>query len=204
MPDESPDKDRFQQAYQDKAPWDIGRPQPALIEMADRITGSILDAGCGTGENALFFAARGHQVTGIDFLEQPISEANAKAQRRNLLATFVVMDALHLEELPEVFDSVIDCGLFHVFSDADRERYVTGLATVVRPGGHLFLLCFSDQEPPGHGPRRISEQELHNAFTNGWKIESIQEARFETRPDLGDLQFSVGGPRAWLAVMRRT
>ncbi len=203
MPDELPGKLRFQQAYEGKAPWDIGKPQRAFVQAADRITGSILDIGCGTGENSLFFAARGHKVTGIDFLEQPISEANRKALERDLQATFVVCDALHLEDIPQVFDSVIDCGLFHVFSDDDRKRYVAGLAHLVNPGGRLFLLCFSDKEPPGQGPRRISQQEIQGAFADGWRMESIQEARFETRTDLEDMQFSDGGPMAWFCMIRR-
>jgi SAM-dependent methyltransferase len=103
--------------------------------------------GGGTGENALFFASRGHKVTGIDFLEEPIQRAKRKATERGLSATFLVMDGLALKDLPEVFDSVIDSGLFHVYSDEDRQRYVEGLASVWRPGGRLFLLCFSDEEP---------------------------------------------------------
>src|SRR3954466_3407382 len=51
---------------------------------ADRVTGAVLDAGCGTGEKALFFAGRGHPVLGIDFLEGPILEARRKAGERNL------------------------------------------------------------------------------------------------------------------------
>jgi cyclopropane fatty-acyl-phospholipid synthase-like methyltransferase len=113
------------------------------------------------------------------------------------------MDALALQDLPEVFDSVIDSGLFHVFSDEDRRRYVEGLATVLKRGGRLFLLCFSDKEPGTQGPRRVSKKELHDAFAQGWAIESIEQARYEVRPDLKDLTFSDGGPRAWLAVLRR-
>ena len=199
-----PRKEHFQQAYDGKAPWDIGKPQPVFVEAAEQITGSVLDAGCGTGENSLFFAERGHEVTGIDFLEHPIAEAKRKAKERGLAATFLVMDALHLEDIPEVFDSVIDCGLFHVFSDEDRARYVDGLASVVKPGGKLFMMCFSDQEPPGDGPRRVSQDEIHDAFTQGWDVESIQQTRFETRPDLKDIQFSEGGPFAWFCVIRRT
>ncbi len=94
--------------------------------------------GCGTGENALLFAKRGQKVTGIDFLEKPIAEAKKKAQERGVEATFLVMDALHLDNIPEVFDSVIDCGLLHVFSDEDRVRYVEGLATVAKRGAGCF------------------------------------------------------------------
>ena len=198
-----PDRNTFESAYAGKAPWDIGRPQKVLIDMADQITGSVLDAGCGTGENALFFAKRGHKVTGIDFLAEPINRAKQKAADRGLTATFLVMDALALKDLPEVFDTVIDSGLFHVFNDSDRRRYVEGLATVVKPGGRLFLLCFSDQEPGTQGPRRVPSKEIRDAFAAGWVVESIEPIRFETRPDFKDLTFSEGGPKAWFVVVRK-
>ena len=124
-----PDRNTFESAYAGQAPWDIGRPQKALLDVADRITGSVLDAGCGTGENALFFAGRGCTVTGIDFLEEPINRARRKATERGLPVTFLVKDALTLKDWTERFDNVIDSGLFHVFSDEDRRRYVEGLAT---------------------------------------------------------------------------
>ena len=73
----------------------------------------------------------GHRVTSIDFLEEPITRAKSKAAERGLPATFFVMDALALNDLPEVFDSVIGSGLFHVFSDEARNEYVVGLATVL-------------------------------------------------------------------------
>ena len=204
MADELPGKVRFQQVYESKAPWETGRPQPAFVAAADRVAGSILDAGCGTGENALFFAQRGHRVTGIDFLEMPIAAARRKAQQRGLEAAFLVIDALHLDQLPEQFDTALDSGLFHVFSDSDRARYVQGLASVVQPSGRLLLLCFSDQEPPGDGPRRIAREEIDSAFADGWQVESVAEARFEVRPDLVDFHFSEGGPHAWFCTIRRT
>ena len=129
-----PDRSTFENAYTGQAAWDIERPQKAFLAVADQITGSVLDAGCGTGENALYFAMRGHKVTGIDFLAEPINRAKQKAAERGLTATFLVMDALALKELPEVFDTVIDSGLFHVFSDDDRRRYVDGLESVAEAG----------------------------------------------------------------------
>jgi hypothetical protein len=90
-----------------------------------------------------------------------------------------------------------------VFSDSDRKSYVAGLASVLKPGGRLFLMCFSDEEPGTDGPRRVSQQELRDAFAHGWEIESIKPARFETRPDLKDLTFSPGGPKTWFAIIRR-
>jgi SAM-dependent methyltransferase len=198
-----PDKNTFASLYAGQPPWDVGKPQKAFLDVADQITGSILDAGCGTGENALFFSGRGHRVTGIDFLEEPIQQAKRKAAERGLSATFVVKDALTFNDWSERFFTVIDCGLFHVFSDDDRKKYVAGLATILKPGGRLFLLCFSDQEPGTQGPRRISQKELLDTFTEGWTIESIRPSRFEVIPNLKDFTFSEGGPKAWFVVARR-
>ena len=114
------------------------------------------------------------------------------------------MDALALRDRPEFFDNVIESGLFHDVNDDDRRRYVEGLATVIKPGGRLFLLCFSDEEPGTQGPRRVSRQEIESAFADGWQDESIEPSRFEVRPDLKDLVFSAGGPKAWFAVVRRS
>jgi 2-polyprenyl-3-methyl-5-hydroxy-6-metoxy-1,4-benzoquinol methylase len=125
-----PSRETFESMYKGKTPWDIDGPQPAFVEIADLVTGTILDAGCGTGENALFFAGRGHPVLGIDFLADPIHEARRKALERGLDSEFIQKDALSLATLDRQFDAVIDSGLFHVFSDDDRARYVAGLAHV--------------------------------------------------------------------------
>jgi cyclopropane fatty-acyl-phospholipid synthase-like methyltransferase len=196
-------RNTFEALYAGQAPWDIGKPQKAFVEAAHQISGALLDAGCGTGDTALFFAARGCQVTGIDFLEEPIRRAKQKAAERHLSVTFLVKDALTLKDWSERFDNVIDSGLFHVLSDVDRQRYVEGLATVLQPGGRLFLLCFSDEEPGTQGPRRISKKELHDAFTQGWSMASIEPVTIDVRPDLKDFSFSEGGPKAWFAVVRR-
>jgi SAM-dependent methyltransferase len=197
------DRTSFESLYNGQPRWEIGRPQKALLDVADQITGAILDSGCGTGENALFFAKRGHLVTGIDFLEEPINIAKQKAVERRLTANFLVMDALTFANHPERFDTVIDSGLFHVFSDDDRQRYVDGLASVLKPGGRFYLLYFSDDEPGTIGPRRVSEDEIREAFAKGWQIQSIERSRYEVRPDPNDPSFKDGGPKAWFVVVGR-
>jgi cyclopropane fatty-acyl-phospholipid synthase-like methyltransferase len=201
---QSVDRATFESLYAGPAPWDIGRPQPRFTAIASRVSGPILDAGCGTGEHALFFAARGHRVIGIDFVEEAIRRAQRKAAERGLAVEFLVKDATTLGDWGERFATVIDCGLFHVLSDDDRRRYVRGLTLVVAPGGLLFLMCFSDAEPGTDGPRRVSRQELHDAFAEGWEIESIQRARGEIHPEFTECTFSEGGPKMWFAVARRT
>jgi SAM-dependent methyltransferase len=198
-------RDRFENAYDGQPPWDIPGPQPAMVALADAgaIGPRVLDAGCGTGENALFLASRGHEVWGLDFVPVAIDRAREKARARGLTARFEVGDALELGRLPHTFDSVIDCGLFHTFGDEERPRYVAGLAGVVRPGGTVHVLCFSDREPPGQGPRRITRDEIHAAFARGWEVVAIEGARFQTADHPEARTFTPGGPLAWLATLRR-
>jgi SAM-dependent methyltransferase len=165
------------------------------------LRGRILVACCGTGENALFFASLGHKVTGLDFLAEPIDRARLKAAERGLTVNFLVMDALALNDIPEVIDTVIDSGLFHVFDDEDRRRYLEGLASILKPDGRLFVLCFSGEEPGMQGPRRVSRQEIEDAFAVGWKVEGIEPSRYEVRPDLKQISFSPGGPKAWFVTI---
>jgi SAM-dependent methyltransferase len=166
-----PSRGTFQSAYAGKPPWDSHSRYSKRQPMQSP---AQIDAGCGTGENTLFVAARGHVVTGFDFLEEPIISARRKAVERGLAATFLVNDALKLREWTERFDNIIDSGLFHVFSDEDRVQYLEGLKKVLKAERRLFLLCFSNQT---QRPRRVSENELRNAFGKGWEIESIKPER---------------------------
>ena len=181
-------------------PWDIGRPQPAFIRLAEAglLTGRVLDAGCGTGEHALLAAAHGADVTGIDAAPTAIERARAKAAERGLPARFEVADVLDLGVLGLAVDTIIDSGVFHVFTDEDRPRYVASLAAVLRPGGTCYLMCFSDRQPGGWGPRRMNEDELRAAFSDCWRVESIVADSFDVNPIEGNTRVE-----AWLATIRR-
>jgi SAM-dependent methyltransferase len=198
------DRDRFAGYYAaPRAPWDIGRPQRAFIEAGDAIHGRVLDAGCGTGDLALWLAERGCTVTGVDFLEQPLAAARGKAAERGLAANFLQMDARAIGEIPERFDAVTDCGLFHTFDDEGRAAYVAALEKLLEPGARLFVLCFSVAEPGTHGPRRVGEDEFRRAFGKGWIVEKVEPARFEVLPGIPGAEFTPGGARAWFATIRR-
>jgi len=194
---------RWDSAYEagSRPPWDIGRPQPAFVRLADGglLRGRVLDAGCGSGEHALLAAARGADVVGVDVSPRAIERARRKAGERGIAVRFEVADALRLGELGLTFDTVIDSGLFHVFDDADRARYVTSLASVLEPGGTCYLMCFSDRQPGTMGPRRVSQEELRAAFSDGWAVASIVADAFEGNPGLG-----TPTAQAWLATIRRT
>lgn len=192
----------FVAAYRAKAPWDIGGPQAAIVEVADEVRGAVIDLGCGTGEHALLFAGRGQPALGCDYVPEAIAIARAKAERRGLAASFQVMDALDLAGLPQQHDSGIDSGLFHTFADEDRPRYLRSLEHAIRPGGRLFLLCFSDMVP-GHGnPRRIRQDEIRATFSGGWQVERVDLSHIQIAPGF---DFSLAGAQvpAWRAVIRR-
>jgi SAM-dependent methyltransferase len=179
-----PPRRDFEASYRDgDAPWDIGRPQAEIVALAEAglITGAVLDIGCGTGENALYLAGRGHAVFGLDGSASGIERARLKAAERNLPVQFHVWDALQLGRLRKSFETVIDVGLFHVLADGERRPYAESLVEVTAPGSDLFILCFSTEEPPGPGPRRIDEHEIRDAFRSLFAPMEVRPAGFERR-----------------------
>ncbi|RDI49159.1 class I SAM-dependent methyltransferase [Nocardia mexicana] len=189
-------------SYRDgPAPWDIGRPQPAVVRVASAggFSGAVLDAGCGTGENALHIAALGLPVLGVDIAETALAIARKKAVEQGVEAEFATADAFELERLGRRFDTVLDCGLFHTFDGDERPGYVASLASVTEPGGTLYVLCFSD-EGPDIGPHPVSRAELSAAFapTTGWNIVSLEPDRIQTR------FHDENGGAAWFATIERT
>ena len=181
-------------------PWDIGRPQPAFVGLAEAgaLTGALLDAGCGAGEHTILAARYGARALGIDVSPRAIEIAHRKAVERGVDARFRVLDTLRVVTLGETFDTILDSGLFHVFDDAARARYIAALHDVLRPGGHLRLMCFSDRQPGDWGPRRVTEGELRAAFGSGWGIDSLAADRFDINPGLG-----TPTAEAWLADIVR-
>jgi len=181
------------------APWDIGRPQPAVVRLAAAggFAGAVLDAGCGTGENALHVAASGLPVVGVDVAGTALAIARGKAQDRGIDVEFAVADAFDLESLGRRFDTVLDCGLFHTFNGDERPGYVASLASVTEPGATLYVWCFSDAGPDT-GPHPVSEDELRAAFNagNGWSVVAVE-------PDLIQTRFHDDGAPAWFATIKR-
>ena len=134
--------------YAGSPPWDIGRPQSAFRALAEAgaLRGRVLDVGCGTGEHTLMAAALGLDATGVDIAPTALAIAERKARERGLTARFLAWDATDLAALGERWQTVLDCGVFHVFDDTDRARYVASLAAAVEPGGRYHMLVFSDRQ----------------------------------------------------------
>jgi ubiquinone/menaquinone biosynthesis C-methylase UbiE len=192
----------FENAYQSgETPWDMGGPTDFVerLAKAGAFQGDVLDAGCGTGENALYLAKRGHTVVGLDFAPTAIKEARKKARARKLKVEFLEADVRKVEGLDARFQTILDCGLFHSFSKAaDRAAYVSALARVAKPGATLHMLCFSsehDVDEDMHsslGTHGVSRAELKKAFSKGWTIDELKHV--EEWPD----------HYVWLATISRS
>jgi cyclopropane fatty-acyl-phospholipid synthase-like methyltransferase len=185
-------------AYEGSPPWDIGEPQPEFVRLAEagKLHGQVLDVGCGTGEQVILAARHGAEAMGVDIAELAIERARAKAEERGISATFQVADVLHLDQLARQFDVITDSGVFHVFDDEQRPVYVNSLRSALGRGGMYYMMCFSDRQPGGWGPRRVSQAELRTAFADGWSIRSIEPVKFTVAID-------PNGAQAWLATIER-
>jgi cyclopropane fatty-acyl-phospholipid synthase-like methyltransferase len=185
--------------YATRPPWDIGRPQPAFLALAEAgaLRGRVLDAGCGTGEHAIMAAGFGLDATGVELAANALRTAEDKARARGRTVRFLRHDARQLGELGEVFDTVLDCGLFHLFDGADRVAYVDALRSVVPPGGCYFMLGFSDRQQGEWGRvHKLTRAEIEAAFADGWRVDSIE-------PSTIDITTDPDGIRAWLVALTR-
>ena len=190
----------FQDAYVDgTALWETGRPQPEVVALAEagEIEGLVLDAGCGTGENAIYLANSGLAVIGVDLALRAIQIARSKAAARGQRVEFAVCDVRSLPFPREAFDTVVDSGLFHVFDEIGKPRYEECLRAVVRPGGLVHVIVWSEEQPGEEGPARVTQAELMSSFARGWEDPCIRAGIYETA-------IHEQGARAWVATFRKS
>jgi len=204
----TPPIDRFDDAYRSRsAPWVIGEPQPAIVELerAGRIHSKVLDVGCGTGEHTILLTRLGYDVLGVDFAPHAVEQARSNAADKGVDARFEVADAMDLGE--PGYQTIVDSALFHIFDDADRTRYVSSLHAAIRSGSLVHVLALSDAGR-GFGPQ-VSEADIREAFGDGWVLEALDTTTYRgvvqaAQADAIDLPVGtrVDEP-AWLARARR-
>ncbi len=176
----------FDDLYRNAAPWDIGGPQPALVELfaAFPPTDPVLDVGCGSGDLAIYLAEQGHEVTGVDFAEVGIELARRKSaglpRDVSERLTFSVGDALAPHGLGRQFGTVVDSGFLHVLDQKARDTFAESLVKALRPGGRYYLLGFATEFDMPNTPRKVTEPELQTRFSSarGWNVRSIVSAEF--------------------------
>jgi len=181
-------------------PWQIDRAQAEVLRLIEQaaFVSPVLDIGCGTGDNAIALARAGYRVVGLDVVEEALRRARKKAATEKLIhpPEFVLGDALRLGDSGLEVETILDCALFHTFSDEEQAVYVQGLAEVLFPGGKLHLLCFSELETRPPGPRRLGLAQIMSAFGSAWEVLESVRCRYEdrVRPD---------GAHAWRVTLRR-
>ncbi|MFW9770401.1 MAG: class I SAM-dependent methyltransferase [Candidatus Thorarchaeota archaeon] len=183
-------------SYSSIPPWDVGHPQQAfvkLVESGELTPSRILDIGSGPGENTIFLAKHGFSAVGIDFTPEAVEIAQNRAEQHGVDVEFLLGNVLYLEQFFEAnsFDHVIDSGLFHSIHSEDLPQFVQQIRRVLRRGGIYYMLCFSDKEPPGLGPRRVSKEEIRRTLEPDFSVEYIRDTIFESR-------IHKGGARAYL------
>ena len=195
---------QFATAYEQGTPaWCIGRPQPVVSSVVDRgwfTNGPFLDAGCGTGENLIEIIGRhpGLQGLGVDSVPAAVRAAGVGVRAAGL-EDRVELEVVDLRKTFPAgpFRTILDAGVLHVFSDADRRRYLSDVARALLPGGEFVVVVFSDSEIRPGGPRRIGRDELDAGLTEaGLEVLSIEECRYWTTT-------WDDGAAAWLARARR-
>ena len=176
-------------------PWDIGGAQPVVIEAerAGRLRGAVLDVGCGLGDNAIYLARHGHQVTGIDNASAAIEQAQQRARQHGVDVTFAVADATSLAGLDGQFDSVLDGACYHTLDEDARDDYAAAVHRATRPDALLTLFCFP---PGGRGPvaaMGVPEENLRATWSKaGWEITDLQLTRYHANGAVRDLATQLG------------
>ena len=160
-------------------PWD-GHPLPkSLTDLVEGdghssplAPGKALDLGCGTGDNSIYLAKHGWQVTGIDFVAKAVDKARAKAAAGNVDFKIEQGDVTRLceEDVGSNFALIVDNGCLHGLSDEDRYDYVREVTAAAAPDARLLLVEFI--RGGSYGVRGIDPDEVEERFASGWTMVS--------------------------------
>ena len=176
-------------------PWDIGAAQPVVIEAerAGRFPGAVLDVGCGLGDNAIYLASQGHEVTGIDAAPTAVEQAQQRARERGVDVQFAEADATSLAGFEGRFDSVLDGACYHCLDEDARHAYAAALHRATRPDALLNLFCFPTGGSGLAAAMGVSEENLRTTWSKaGWDITELRLARYHINADVRELVTAFG------------
>lgn len=134
-----------------------GHPNPQLVaEAAGLAPGTALDVGCGEGADAVWLAARGWRVTGVDISSVALERAAGHASGLTLSGSIDWQHRDLLDWTPPALSFELVSAQFMQLPLEDRQPLFTGLAAAVAPGGTLLVVGHapSDIESGAHRPNR--------------------------------------------------
>jgi 2-heptyl-1-hydroxyquinolin-4(1H)-one methyltransferase len=163
-----------------RPPWSIGEPQPEIAALIDqgKITGEVLDAGCGEAALSMHLAALGHKTVGLDASPTAIELARAEATRRGFTnASFDVADISDFTGYDNRFNTIVDSTLFHSMPVELRDGYQRSIVRAAAPGASYFVLVFDRAGMPEGPPNAVTEDELRDVVSRYWVVDEIRPAR---------------------------
>jgi len=118
--------------------WSAKPNRFLVAEVAGLEPGRALDLACGEGQNAVWLAGLGWEVTAVDYAEVAIAKAIERAAREGVAVDFHADDLLRYRPEARAFDLVLILYL-HMPSDG-RRLVLERAAAAVAPGGTLVLV----------------------------------------------------------------
>lgn len=190
----------YSELYRDARclPWVTGQPQPAVVALAAEaeLLAPVLDVGCGAGENAVYLAGLGLEVTAIDVVPAAVELARHKADAACVGLRAFSGDVLAMaRQSSESFGTILDSCCFHAMDRSDAFEYARSIHRLLRPGGALHVIAISDVETAISGPVGWSARALQNAFSWPLQMRSVKPCLYLTTT-------APAGRKAWLASFR--
>jgi SAM-dependent methyltransferase len=132
--------------------------------------GAALDLGCGTGLHAVELAKRGWQVTGVELVPKALRAARERARAAGVEVRFVEADvtALRASGIGPGFSLVLDFGVFHGLTDAQRRAMASEVTAVAAPGATQLMIAFVPGRR-GPLPRGASRDEIEGTYDR-WNV----------------------------------
>jgi len=167
-------------------PWNIAAPPELLVKAVE--TGKIkscqaVDLGCGMGNYSVWLAQQGFEVTGFDFSEHAIKQANELAESKGTYCRFIAANLLgDLKPYHDNFDFAFEWEVLHHIFPENRSCYMQNVSNILRLGAIYLSVCFSEKDSDfgGKGKYRktplgttlyfSSEKELRELFDSHFKI----------------------------------
>ena len=194
-------EDRFRERYKSgDTPWDVGKPDFNLVEVVTQrpiLRCKGLDIGCGTGDNSIWLAQNGFEVTGTDTSDIALEKAKEKASNSNIECDFILADFLNKKIEGAPFAFAFDRGCFHSFgSENDRKKFARNVAAHLGEAGlWLTLVGNADEVRKGPGPPQRTAEDIVLAVAPYFEVLSLVSTHFgSNRPN---------PPRAWRCLMEK-